>query len=203
MISQCALSAYTSAMSLATPISQIHYCRSCGSAVQQRLPDDGDQRLRAICPACGTVHYENPLMVVGTVPYTADGRVLLCQRAIEPRKGYWTLPAGFMELGETAAQGAARETAEESGAPVVLGELFSLLSVPRVGQVHLFYLAQLQSQDCASFAPDPNETLALRLVAERDIHWDDIAFATVRLSLQHFFADFKAGRFGMHTQDVV
>ena len=190
-------------MSLPTPISQIHYCRNCGSKVEHRLPGDGDKRLRAVCPSCGTVHYENPLMVVGTLPYTADGRVLLCQRAIEPRKGYWTLPAGFMELGETAGQGAERETAEESGAPIALGELFSLISVPRVGQVHLFYLAQLQSEDLTQFTPEPNETLALRLVAEHDIDWDSIAFTTVRLSLQYFFADFKTGRFGMHTQDVL
>jgi ADP-ribose pyrophosphatase YjhB (NUDIX family) len=187
-------------MSLSTLISQIHYCRHCGTKVEQRLPDDGDKRPRAICPACGTIHYENPLMVVGTVPYTADGRVLLCQRAIEPRKGYWTLPAGFMELGETAAGGALRETVEEAGGSVSMGALFSLLSVPRVGQVHLFYLAPLQNEN---FAPDPAETLAVRLLAERDIDWDSIAFTTVRLTLQAFFADFKKGSFGLHTQDVV
>jgi ADP-ribose pyrophosphatase YjhB (NUDIX family) len=171
--------------------------------VEHRLPDDGDQRLRAVCPACGTVHYENPLMVVGTVPYTADGRVLLCQRAIEPRKAYWTLPAGFMELGESAGGGAARETAEEAGAAIALGDLFSLISVPRVGQVHLFYLAQLQNEN---FAPDPVETLAVRLVSQAElaasIGWDNIAFATVRLTLQHFFADFAAGKFGTHVEDV-
>ncbi|MFI0546123.1 MAG: NUDIX hydrolase [Brachymonas sp.] len=187
-------------MSLSTPVSQIRYCRQCGHAVEHRLPDDGDKRPRAICPACGTVHYENPLLVVGTLPYTADGRVLLCQRAIEPRKGYWTLPAGFMELGESASAGAQRETEEESGASVRMGQLFSLLSVPRVGQVHLFYLAPLQNEN---FAPDPNETLAVRLLAEADIDWHSIAFTTVRLSLQAFFADFKTGSFGLHTQDVV
>jgi ADP-ribose pyrophosphatase YjhB (NUDIX family) len=186
-------------MSMSTSTSQIHYCRQCGTKVQHRLPDDGDKRLRAICPACGTIHYENPLMVVGTVPYTADGRVLLCQRAIEPRKGYWTLPAGFMELGETASAGALRETQEEAGASVHMGPLFSLLSVARVGQVHLFYLAPLQSEN---FAPDPVETQAVRLLAEHEIDWDSIAFTTVRLTLQAFFADFKAGQFGVHTQDV-
>jgi ADP-ribose pyrophosphatase YjhB (NUDIX family) len=142
-------------------------------------------------------------MVVGTVPYTADGRVLLCQRAIEPRKGYWTLPAGFMELGETASQGAMRETAEEAGASIELGALFSLISVPRVGQVHLFYLAQLQSE---AFAPDPSETQAVRLVSAAElaatIHWDNIAFTTVRLTLEHFFADFARGQFGTYVADV-
>ena len=190
-------------MTFAAPLSQIHHCRNCGSKVAHRLPDDGDKRVRAICPACGTVHYENPLMVVGTVPYTADGRVLLCQRAIEPRKGYWTLPAGFMELGETASQGAMRETAEEAGASIELGALFSLISVPRVGQVHLFYLAQLQSE---AFAPDPSETQAVRLVSAAElaatIQWDNIAFTTVRLTLKHFFADFARGQFGTYVADV-
>ncbi len=186
-------------MSLSTPTSQIHYCRNCGSKVEHRLPGDGDKRPRAICPACATVHYENPLMVVGTVPYTADGRVLLCQRAIEPRKGYWTLPAGFMELGESADTGAARETQEEAGADIALGEIFSLISVPRVGQVHLFYLAALQSEN---FAPDPAETLAVRLVAEADIDWDSIAFTTVRMTLEHFFADRRSGHYRMHTGQV-
>ena len=105
-----------------------------------------------------------------------------------------------MELGESASAGAQRETEEESGASVRMGQLFSLLSVPRVGQVHLFYLAPLQNEN---FAPDPNETLAVRLLAEADIDWHSIAFTTVRLSLQAFFADFKTGSFGLHTQDVV
>jgi ADP-ribose pyrophosphatase YjhB (NUDIX family) len=109
--------------------------------VVYRLPDDGDTRQRAVCPGCGRVHYENPLNVVGTIPVLPDGRVLLCLRAIEPRRGKWTLPAGFMELGETTSQGAARETDEEAGAQIVLGPLFAVLNVQRVGQVHLFYRA--------------------------------------------------------------
>ena len=120
--------------------SPIQHCRDCGSPVRYRLPDDGDTRQRAICTACHTVHYENPLNVVGTVPYL-DDRVLLCMRNIEPRLGKWTLPAGFMELGETTAQGAARETDEEAGAHFEMEGLFSVLSVPRVGQVHMFYRA--------------------------------------------------------------
>lgn len=183
---------------LAMP-SRIHYCRDCGTRVEHRLPDDGDLRPRAICPACHTVHYENPLLVVGTVPYTADGRVLLCQRGIEPRKGFWTLPAGFMELGESIEQGAWRETQEEAGADVQLGPLFSVISVPHVGQVHTFHLAALQSED---FAPDPHETLALRLVREAEIDWADIAFRTVQITLQHFFADWLRGQFGVHSGAV-
>ena len=139
----------------------IRYCRTCGSAVEYRIPDDGDTRERAVCPACHTIHYENPLNVVGTIP-VLDGKVLLCKRNIEPRKGKWTLPAGFMELQETSAQGAARETVEEAGAQFTLGPLFSLLNVPRVGQVHLFYRATLLRD---VFAPG-YETMEARLFTE-------------------------------------
>jgi len=174
--------------------SPIKHCRECGTAVVYRLPDDGDTRERAICPACNTVHYENPLNVVGTVPYLPDGRVLLCKRNIEPRWGKWTLPAGFMELGETTEQGAARETDEEAGADIEMGRLFSVLSVPRVGQVHLFYLARLLSERF-DFG---HETLETRLFAEAEIPWDEIAFRTVKETLEHFFADRRAGAFGVH-----
>src|SRR6476469_4690739 len=112
----------------------LRHCRNCGTAVVYRLPDDGDLRERAVCPACATVHYENPLNVVGTIPWW-DNKVLLCKRNIEPRYGKWTLPAGFMELGETTAAGAQRETDEEAGAQVEMQDLFSVISVPRVGQV--------------------------------------------------------------------
>ena len=176
----------------------IKHCRECGAAVSYRLPDDGDMRERAICPTCGTVHYENPLMVVGTVPVLGD-RVLLCKRNIEPRWGKWTLPAGFMELDETTAQGAARETDEEAGARIEMGPLFSLLNVPQVGQVHLFYLATLHSDHL-----DPgHETIEARLFMEDEIPWDELAFRTVKRTLEQFFADRRAGRFGMHTFDIV
>lgn len=176
----------------------IKHCRECGTAVAYRLPDDGDTRERAICPACGTIHYENPLMVVGTVPVLSD-RVLLCKRNIEPRRGKWTLPAGFMELDETTAQGAARETDEEAGAQIELGPLFSLLNVPHVGQVHIFYLATLLS---GRFDPG-HETIEARLFTEDEIPWDEIAFRTVKTTLEQFFADRRAGRFGVHSFDIV
>ena len=120
------------------------HCRNCGTAVVYRVPDDGDTKERGVCPACQTVHYENPLNVVGTIPVLGD-RVLLCKRNIEPRLGKWTLPAGFMELHETVAEGAARETLEEAGAQFEMGEFFSLVNIARVGQVHLFYRARLLS----------------------------------------------------------
>ncbi len=176
----------------------IKHCRECGAAVSYRLPDDGDTRPRAICPVCHTIHYENPLMVVGTVPVMGE-RVLLCKRNIEPRWGKWTLPAGFMELGETAEQGAARETDEEAGALIEMGPLFSLLSVPQVGQVHIFYRAMLLSDQ---FDPG-HETLEARLFAEDEIPWDEIAFRTVKRTLECFFADRRTGHFGMHTVDIL
>ena len=142
----------------------IRHCRQCGASVAYRLPDDGDTKLRAICTACHTVHYENPLNVVGTVPQWGD-RVLLCKRNIEPRKGKWTLPAGFMELGESTAQGAARETTEEAGAQFIMEDLFTVMSVPRVGQVHLYYRARLTSD---VFDPG-HETMEARLFTEADL----------------------------------
>ncbi|AVP57840.1 NUDIX hydrolase [Pulveribacter suum] len=176
----------------------IRHCRECGAATVYRVPDDGDTRSRAICPACSTIHYENPLNVVGTVPVLKDGRVLLCKRNIEPRWGKWTLPAGFMELDETTAEGAARETDEEAGAAITLGPLFSLVNVPQVGQVHLFYLATLLD---ARFDPG-HETIEARLFSEEEIPWDEIAFRTVRVTLERYFADRRAGRFGMHCIDL-
>ncbi len=173
-----------------------HFCSQCGSPVVHRVPDD-DNRERALCDNCGAIHYQNPRMVVGTLPVWQD-QVLLCRRAIEPRLGYWTLPAGFMELGETTAQGAERETREEAGARIDLGPLFSMIDVPMADQVHLFYLAQMHDPD---FDPGP-ESLEARLFREQDIPWEDIAFRTVSTTLRLFFADRRNGRFGMHTPSL-
>ena len=175
----------------------IRHCKQCGAVVQYRLPDDGDTRERAVCPACHTIHYENPLNVVGTVPVLGD-LVLLCKRNIEPRWGKWTLPAGFMELGETTAEGAARETTEEAGAQFELEDLFTVMSVPRVGQVHLYYRARLTSD---RFEPG-HETLEARLFREEDIPWEELAFRTVRETLQRFFEDRRRGRFATHAFDI-
>ena len=177
--------------------SPIKHCRNCGTAVTYRIPDDGDTRERAVCPACSTIHYENPLNVVGTVPHWGD-KVLLCKRNIEPRKGKWTLPAGFLELNETASQGAARETDEEAGAQIELEGLYTIISVPRVGQVHLFYRARLLSD---RFDPG-TETMEARLYAEDEIPWDEIAFRTVKETLERYFADRRAGRFPVHELDL-
>jgi ADP-ribose pyrophosphatase YjhB (NUDIX family) len=176
----------------------IKHCKNCGTSVVYRLPDDGDTKNRAVCPACNTVHYENPLNVVGTVPVWTD-KVLLCKRNIEPRKGKWTLPAGFMELDETTAEGAARETTEEAGAQFEMQSLFSVLSVPKVGQVHLFYRAKLTSDQF-----DPGfETQEAKLFTEAEIPWDDIAFRTVKVTLEKYFADKALGAFGVHEMDIL
>lgn len=175
----------------------IKHCRNCGAEVAYRVPDDGDTRVRAVCPACDTIHYENPLNVVGTVPHFGD-KVLLCKRNIEPRWGKWTLPAGFMELGETAAEGAMRETDEEAGAQIELEGLLTLISVPRVGQVHLYWRAKLLSD---VFDPG-HETIEARLFTEDEIPWEEIAFKTVQETLKAYFADRRKGEYGVHTLDI-
>jgi ADP-ribose pyrophosphatase YjhB (NUDIX family) len=171
------------------------FCSNCGARVVQRVPP-GDTLPRWVCDQCGIVHYRNPLLVVGTVP-EHEGRILLCRRAIEPRYGYWTLPAGFMENDETAGQGAARETLEEAGARIELGAPFSLISVPRVNQVHLFYRARLLDLD---FKPG-EETLEVKLADEAGIPWEEIAFRTVATTLRRWLEDRKKGAFGFHAED--
>ena len=175
---------------------RIQHCRVCGAPTVYRVPAD-DNRERAVCSACGEIHYENPLNVVGTVPVWGD-QVLLCRRAIEPRHGLWTLPAGFMELGESTADGALRETVEEAGAKVEMQALFSVISVVRVGQVHLFYRARMLE---TSLDPGP-ESLEARLFREDEVPWDELAFRTVRQTLEWFFEDRRLGRFSVHTGDI-
>jgi ADP-ribose pyrophosphatase YjhB (NUDIX family) len=174
----------------------IQHCRACGTKVEYQIPAD-DNRERAVCLACGTVHYQNPINVVGTLPVW-DDRVLLCRRAIEPRHGLWTLPAGFLELGETTEQGALRETDEESGARVELEGLFTVINVTRVGQLHLFYRARMLGPELAPGA----ETLEARLFAEHEIPWDELAFRTVRETLHRYFDNRRAGQFNLHCLDV-
>jgi ADP-ribose pyrophosphatase YjhB (NUDIX family) len=175
---------------------RIQHCRACGAHVAYVVPAE-DNRERAVCPACQTIHYENPINVVGTVPVWGQ-QVLLCRRAIEPRHGLWTLPAGFMEMGETTAAGAERETHEEAGARIELQGLFTVLNVVRAGQVHLFYRARLLDTD---FAPG-SETLEAQLFLEHEIPWDEIAFRTVRETLLRYFDDRRRGQFGVHTADI-
>jgi ADP-ribose pyrophosphatase YjhB (NUDIX family) len=175
----------------------MNFCPKCGTKLALRVPP-GDSLPRHVCDQCGTIHYRNPLVVVGTIPEWED-RVLLCKRAIEPRYGLWTLPAGFMELGETTAQGALRETLEEARARVELGEVFSLLSVPHLDQVHLFYRARLLDRDFSA----GEETLEVALFDEAHIPWEAIAFRTTATTLRFFFADRKTGAFRLHTGEIL
>lgn len=172
------------------------FCANCGAGVVQRVPP-GDTLPRWVCDSCGEIHYQNPRLVVGTIP-EHEGSVLLCRRAIEPRYGYWTLPAGFMENAESCGQAALRETVEEAGAEVELGAPFSLISVPRVNQVHVFYLARLRGLE---FKPG-EETLEVALYDEATLPWQDLAFRTVATTLKLWFADRRRGSFSFHAEDL-
>lgn len=172
------------------------FCSQCASPLTRLIPA-GDSQLRFVCQHCATIHYENPKVVVGALAVWGE-QVLLCKRAIEPRLGLWTLPAGFMENLETTAQAAERETMEEACARIRLQSLYTLVNVPHISQIHMIYLAQLQDLD---FAAGP-ESLEVALFDEQDIPWADIAFRSISLSLQHFFADRKRGEFHFRVCDL-
>lgn len=170
----------------------IQYCTRCGSNVSFVIPS-GDSLPRHVCNACGHIHYENPRLVVGCVAEWED-RILLCRRAIEPRHGFWTLPAGFMENGETTAQAAIRETHEEAGALIAIDAPFALISIAHINQVHLFYRGRLTGPDYAA----GDESLEVALLHPEQIPWDDLAFRSVSLCLEHYLADRAQGRYGFH-----
>lgn len=165
------------------------FCGQCGTPITRRVPPD-DNRERDVCEHCGAINYQNPRMVVGTVPVLND-RILLCRRAIEPRRNTWTLPAGFMELAETTAQGALRETQEEAGADVELGGLYTMIDVPHVDQVHIYYLAHARSD---RLDPGP-ESLEARYFVLDEIPWEHLSFRSVITTLEHFVADHASGRY--------
>ncbi len=172
------------------------FCNSCGHAVEIRIPG-GDHRDRHICPACGHIQYFNPRVIAGAIAEW-EGRILMCKRAIEPRLGRWTFPAGFLELGETSAAGAARETLEEAEAEIQDPQLLAVISVPHVSQIYLIHRAQLRSPHHAA-TPESSET---RLMSEAEIPWDDIAFPTIWQGLRFYFADRAAGRWDIHSMDL-
>ena len=161
----------------------MNYCSQCGSAVSERIPE-GDDRARHVCDQCGTIHYSNPRVIVGCLP-EHEGRILLCRRAIEPRSGLWTLPAGFMENGETTLQGAARETWEEARAEVYAQQLYRVFDVPGINQVYMFYRA-LIVDGAYGVGPESSE---VALFEERDIPWDEIAFPAVYHTLKEYLHD--------------
>lgn len=173
------------------------YCSQCGDEVAHRVPD-GDNRKRFVCGSCETIHYQNPKVVTGCLAFHED-RVLLCKRAIAPREGYWTLPAGFLENGETAAEGALRETMEEANANAEILDLYTLFSLPHISQIYMFYRARLTD---LNFYPgiESHET---RLFARSEIPWDELAFPVITETLKHYWNDFEANAFPIRSQDIV
>jgi ADP-ribose pyrophosphatase YjhB (NUDIX family) len=163
------------------------YCSACGQPVTTIVPK-GDNRPRAVCPACATIHYVNPKLVVGCVP-EYQGQILLCRRAIEPRLGFWTVPAGFMELGETLGEAAIRETWEEALARVELGPLFSVVDVVHAGQVHVFFKARLTQPEFGAGA----ESLETRLFRPEEIPWAELAFPSIRIALEQHLENARSG----------
>lgn len=172
------------------------YCSKCGQPVRTQIPE-GDTLPRAVCTSCGTVHYENPRVVVGCVPEW-DGQILLCRRAIEPGRGYWTAPAGFLEIGESMHTAAARETAEEALAKVEIGSLLSIVNVLHAAQVHVMFRARLLAPDHGAGI----ESLETGLFAEEGIPWADIAFASIRFALERYFLDRREQRERIHFHDI-
>lgn len=174
----------------------MNFCPDCGAPMRFAIPE-GDDRKRNICSASGDIFYDNPRNIVGCVA-EYEGRILLCKRAIEPRLGFWTLPAGFLELGETTAAGAVRETREEACAEAVVDGLFSMLDIPEIGQIHLFYHAHLNTPDHAA-GPESSD---VALVSEQDIPWQQLAFPTVYRTLELYCADRARGQYTLHDEAV-
>ncbi|MDF1765207.1 MAG: NUDIX hydrolase [Gammaproteobacteria bacterium] len=174
------------------------YCHHCAAELIHKIPV-GDDKLRHCCDACDSIFYQNPNNVVGTLP-TFENKVLLCKRAIEPRLGKWTLPAGFMENGESSLEGAMRETREEAGANIVVRDdsLYTLFNLPKINQVYLFFRAELSDLDFAAGA----ESLEVALFEEHEIPWDELAFPVVVSTLKHYFEDRKNQRYPVRMFDV-
>lgn len=175
----------------------VQFCNACGHRVDYRVPE-GDHQRRHICPVCDHIQYFNPRVIVGCVPEWEDGRILMCRRDIEPRRGLWTFPAGFLELGESTAQGAGREAMEESQADVEVGELFAVINVPYVSQVYMVHRGRLRTPHHGP-TPESSETVLMR---EDEIPWGEIAFPTIWHSLKFYFADRAAGTHSVHTLDL-
>ncbi|MGD2270640.1 MAG: NUDIX hydrolase [Desulfobacterales bacterium] len=174
----------------------MNYCSQCGAAVESCIPP-GDDRPRFFCPACGTIHYQNPKLVVGCIPEWGR-KILLCRRSIEPREGKWTLPAGYLENGETVSDGAIREVLEEACAPIEIVQPYALYNIPSINQVYLMFRARLLDQ---SYRPG-SESLEVRLFLEDEIPWDQMAFRVIEKTLQKYFIDRRQGSFPFYIDDV-
>ncbi|MFT5321867.1 MAG: ADP-ribose pyrophosphatase YjhB (NUDIX family) [Pseudohongiellaceae bacterium] len=173
------------------------YCSGCGSKISLKIPEN-DDRERHVCDDCGVIHYQNPNIIVCSLPCHED-QVLLCRRSIEPRYGLWTLPGGFMENNETTLEGAHRETLEEACARIEIHSLYSYYSLPHINQVHLFYRATLLDLD---FAPG-DESLEVKLFHHHEIPWEEIAFPAVSNTLEHYYRDLPEKKFPLHSADII
>lgn len=172
------------------------YCNHCGYKGVYRIPE-GDDRPRLICDNCHTVHYQNPKMVVGSIPVW-KGRLLMCRRAIQPRYGKWTIPAGFLEIGETVEEGAIRETYEETGTKVKIIKPYALYNLSFIGQVYLIFLGSLKDLNFQT----GHESLEVRLLEKHEISWEELAFPVIREVLQLYFKDASEGTFKFHMGDI-
>jgi len=175
----------------------VKYCSHCGAAVHTRVPE-GDTRIRHVCDSCNTIHYQNPNIVAGCIPEW-KGKILLCKRAIEPRYGLWTLPAGFMENDETVQQAAIRETLEEANARVDTLSLYTMFNLPHVNQVYVIFRAKLLDLD---FGPG-QESLEVDLYDEESVPWEKMAFPVIHETLKLYYQDRNTGSFAVHTGDIV
>ncbi|MBT4159655.1 MAG: NUDIX hydrolase [Gammaproteobacteria bacterium] len=173
------------------------YCNQCGAPVTHRVPD-GDNRPRYVCDSCDTIHYQNPRIIAGCLPFHED-QVLLCKRSIAPRQGCWTLPAGFLEFGETTAQGALRETEEEANANAEIIGLYTLFSLPHISQIYMFYRAQLIDLD---FYPG-QETLETKLFHESEVPWQELAFPVITETLKFYFNDLPEEDYPIRNEDII
>ena len=174
----------------------MNFCSSCGESVIKKIPE-GDNRVRHVCEYCLTIHYENPRVIAGVLPVYGD-KIFLCRRAIEPRHGFWTLPAGFLENGESSLQGALRECEEEANAQVIEPSLYALFDIPQINQVYVFYRAKLAEP---KFNPT-FESSEVALFDEADIPWNELAFPVVELALHHFLSDRQSGNFVVHHDEI-
>lgn len=172
--------------------SPMNYCTHCGHSLSVCVPP-GDDRPRHVCKKCGVIHYENPKMVVGTIPQY-KGQILMCRRAIEPRVGFWTLPAGFMENNETVEEGAVRETLEEVGAHATNLKLFALFNLPFISQVYLMFLADIPFYE---FSPG-HECLDVRLFGQSEIPWEEIAFPVIEETIRRYVVALRNHDFSFH-----
>ena len=174
----------------------MNYCSQCGKPISLKIPE-GDNRARHVCDHCDTIHYQNPRIIAGCIPIVED-KVLLCKRAIEPRQGLWTLPAGFMENGETTIEGAQRECYEEALARIDSPALSCVFDIPHINQVYIFYRGPLSNGDFGI----GEESLETALFSEQETPWAELAFPVVELALHHYFEDFKRGRFEVRTGSI-